>query len=322
MIIKTISAKATNAPKNLVYYLLRYSLKDNQPKKDKAFASIVYQHNLRSHELAGYLEEFKRNESFRIYKRKNAAILFHNIISFSPSNKNDIDQTILRNITKQFIQLRGENNLYLSVAHKEKEHIHLHVVNSGIQLNGRSSRVSKQQFASIKLGLEKYVMEKYPMLSPSFIAHEKNSIIQQQNTITKRVKTRTTTKHILKELVANTYTKAISADNFKSLLTAPNREIYYRDGRIQGVIENGIKYRLSRLGIPKDQIALLQEKGEQEKEQLVQLREGNVMSRGRQANRKPTQLSDEFEQLRNSASEKFTHDVPDFFNRPKPITYV
>ena len=46
---------------------------------------------------------------------------------------------------------------------------------SGVQLNGYSSRVSKQQFKHIKIELDKYQKEKYPQLVHSLVNHDKKT---------------------------------------------------------------------------------------------------------------------------------------------------
>lgn len=228
---------------------MRYALKENNYSKNKEDATLILRHNLRSRSsITGFINEYKLNESYRLYRRKDSVTLFHNILSFAPHDKKCVTDKVLKDIAKKFVELRGENNLYLAVAHKEKAHAHLHIVVSGVQLNGYSSRISKQQFKHIKLELDKFQKEKHPELIHSAIQHEKNIQKSKEEIIELVKSTRQTDKQKLLADLEQTYNKATSTEDFLNKLKAQSYEPYYRNNNLQGVILESRKYRLSRLG--------------------------------------------------------------------------
>lgn len=260
MIVKSLSRKSNSG--QLVKYICRYVLKDNkQPEvKNKELlkqedATVILRYNLRSRSVKGYIKEFQENESYRLYKRKDSVTLFHTIHSFSPLDKEQITDKILKDIAKKYVELRGTNNLYLGVAHKEKNHTHLHILVSGTQLNGYSSRVSKQNFQHIKLELEKYNKEKYPQLIHSFTDHEKSKRKTKEEIIEHIKTTRQTDKQTLLDTLDKTYTKSKSQQDFFSQLTAEGYEPYYRNNKFQGVLVDGRKFRINRLGYDEQKIS-------------------------------------------------------------------
>lgn len=268
MLIKSLSRKSNSS--QLIQYVLRYSLKEGHAK-DKDDATLILRHNLRSHSIKNYIKEFKVNESFRLYKRKDSVTLFHNIISFSPRDKELITDSILKNISKKFVELRGTNSLYLAVAHKEKAHTHLHVIVSGVQLNGYSSRVSKQQFKHIKIELDKYQQEKYPELVHSLIPHEKVSQKSKEEIIQAVQQIRQTDKQTLLKILEEKYTKASSIDDFLKRLKEETYEPYYRNNKLQGVTIEGRKFRLKNLGYDEQKIEQLNHKISFEDKSLQEL---------------------------------------------------
>lgn len=275
MILKSLSRKSN--PSQLIGYVLRYSLKENKQAEHKEDATLILRHNLRSRSVQGYIKEFLSNEAFRIYKRKDSVVLFHTILSFAPEDKEHITEAQLKNIAKQYVSLRGNNSLYLVVAHKEKLHTHLHMVNSGVQLNGYSSRVSKQQFKHIKLELEKFVQEKYPELSASAIIHDKSKQLSKAALIEQVQNTRQTAKQKLLTVLNEAYTSATSKEDFLNKLQEQSYEPYYRKTNLQGLIADGRKYRFTRIGYDAETIEQLDTRWsvlEKPLQELQQLRFG------------------------------------------------
>lgn len=255
MILKSLSRKSN--PSQLIGYVLRYSLRENKQAKHKEDATLILKHNLRSRSVQGYVKEFLNNEAFRIYKRKDSVILFHTILSFAPGDKERITDAQLKSIAKQYVALRGNNSLYLIVGHKEKLHTHLHMVNSGVQLNGYSSRVSKQQFKHIKLELEKFVQEKYPELSASAIIHDKKKHLSKAVLIEQAQNTRQTAKQKLLTILDEAYTIATSKEGFLNKLKEQSYEPYYRNNTLQGLMVEGRKFRFTRIGYDTETIEKL-----------------------------------------------------------------
>lgn len=259
MIVKSLSRSSNGG--QLIGYVCRYGLDDEKrtsPVEREHPAinirKLIIRHNIRSRSLKGIIKEFETNEAFRLMKRKDSVKLFHTIHSFSDLDKEFITDKILKDVTKKYIELRGINNLYIGAAHYDRDHIHLHVCMSGTQLNGRSSRISKQQFEKIKLALDQYQREKYPFLVHSLPEHGKKKN-QAKETIIKAVKAeRQTNKEALlvclEKLLASVQSKEELFTNLREL----GHEPYFRDGKLKGIkFEGKTKYRFSRLGFDAQQ---------------------------------------------------------------------
>jgi hypothetical protein len=284
VIIKTLSRKSNTG--QLVSYIFKYVFKEKEknnapvkPENVKAGkGKFIIKHNIRSRSVKGYMKEFKENESYRLVYRKDSVMLFHTIISFSNKDKEHIDDKFLKDIAEKFIEERGLNNLYAGTKHEDKDHVHLHIAISGTQLNGRSSRISKQKLHSIKLALDKYQREKYPQLKHSLPEHGKSKRLAKE-AIVERIKTeRQTDKQALLACIEKNYSSSKSLEQFLSQLKEAGHQPYFRNGALQGIrYEGQTKYRLSRLGYDKTKLqASSQVKIEQDKTlaELQNLRSG------------------------------------------------
>lgn len=271
MIVKSLSRKSNTG--QLVNYVFKYvfkekNIKPTKPEQSKSEKNkFIIRHNIRSRSVKGFIKEFKENEKYRLVQRKDSVKLYHNIISFSNKDKEHINDKLLKDIAQKFIEERGLNNMYAGTKHEDKDHIHLHITISGTQLNGRSSRISKQQLHHIKIVLDKYQREKYPQLKHSLPEHGKSKRLAKE-AIVERVKTeRQTDKQVLIECLEKAYSTSKSQEQFISRLINYGHQPYFRNGAFQGIRFDGkTKYRLSGLGFDKtrlqafDQVKKIQEK--------------------------------------------------------------
>jgi hypothetical protein len=234
-------------PQQLISYVLRYSLKerDNQLKEH---ATVILRHNLRSRSLKGYIREYLENESFRGCRRKNSVLLYHDILSFSPQDKNKITDKMLKEIATKYVLEKGPDNLFLVIAHHEKHHQHLHAIVSGINLKGYSSRQSKQQFKSMKLHLERFINERFPELVHSAIQHERSKLVIPRTVEAIKAK-RYSDKERLSQILNIILEKTQTLDEFLKQLESPSFQPYYRNDRLQGATFNGRKFRFNRLNL-------------------------------------------------------------------------
>jgi hypothetical protein len=271
----------------LIGYIFRYVFNHEKvnanAKAEKIPSSkFIIKHNVRSRSLNGFVMEFKENEAYRLVKRKDSTIIHHTVLSFSNKDTKHITDKLLKDIAQKFIAERGVNNLYVGTKHEDKNHIHLHIAISGTQLNGRSSRISKQQLHHIKLELDRYQREKYPELSHSLPQHGRAKNAKTKEKIREAVKqSRQTQKALLCKHLEEAYKDAKSIDQFLSALKSEGYEPYYRDnGKLQGVIHEGSKYRFSRLGYDELSLRTL-ERVQEEKElaSLQSLRSGSSRER-------------------------------------------
>ncbi len=240
----------------LIKYATKYALKENdkQNKQDSTFVLVC--HNLRSKNVEGYINEFKENESYRVYRRKDSVVLFHTVLSFSPNDQHSINNIMLKDMAKKFVDLRSPNCVNLAVAHLEREHKHIHVITSGIKVNGKSARVSKQEFTHILSELERYQQEKYPELVHSKNSHTKTKLVDK----VQLQKSRNSKKLSLLVNLENAYQLAQSQEEFIKSITGNKQEPYYRNNKLQGVLVEGKKFRLSSLGFDYKKLEELNER--------------------------------------------------------------
>lgn len=277
MILKTLSRKSNTG--QLVQYICRYIFKDEGKNLNASTDNkFILKHNIRSRSLDGFIKEFRVNEAYRLVHRKDSVKLFHNILSFSPTSTSYINDKMLKEIFKKFVQERGSNNLYVGTKHCDKDHIHLHIAVSGTQLNGRSSRISKQKLHHIKIELDKYQKEKYPELIDSLPEHGKGKKLNKEAVLQKIKGAREVNKQSIYTSLETAYTTANSLDHFLSNLKTFEQEPYYRNNRLQGIWYQGKKYRLNRMGFDETALSkldIVKTNEERNLSELKNLRYGN-----------------------------------------------
>ena len=278
-----MSRKVNNSGQ-LIQYVLRYVLDDEKKinatnKSSNLKSNILIKHNLRSRSLKGFVKEFKENEKYRIVHRRDSVKLFHHVIAFSSKDRDFVNDKLLKDVGEKFISFRGENNLFLGAAHFNKDSIHIHCIVSGTNVAGYSSRISKQQLHHIKLELDKFQRERYPELKHSLPNHGAKTKGLAKDSILQKVKAeRQTNKQTLIERLEKTYSNSKSQEHFLSQLSKSGQEPYYRNGSLQGVMFEGKKYRIGRLGFDKTKFQeLVKLKAAQDKtlNELQKLREGH-----------------------------------------------
>lgn len=252
MIIKTLSRRSNGS--QLIGYIFRYvfaeeKLNANAKAEKLPSSKFIVKHNVRGNSLGTFIKQFETNETFRIVRRKDSTLIHHTVLSFSNKDTKHITDKLLKDIAQKFIAERGVNNLYVGTKHEDRNHIHLHIAVSGTQLNGRSSRISKQQLHHIKLELDRYQQEKFPELVHSLPQHGRAKSERSKEKIREvAIRGRQREKHTLCAFLDRTYQGSKSLDHFLSQLRAEGHEPYYRSGKLQGIVHKGIKYRLERLG--------------------------------------------------------------------------
>jgi hypothetical protein len=209
---------------------------------------------------------------------------------------------------KEYIRLRGENNLYCIVKHEDVLHTHLHITVSGTQLNGQSSRISKKEFADIKLGMDLFQNTHFPNLVNSLPDHgrvDKEKISSAESQKIKRPE-RTIDKNILVGLLETTYAKATSVEQFLSAIKANGHEPYFRNGRLQGILYEGErKFRLKPLGYDTEKLQALDLQKNKEEKSLNELDKLRT-SRGKETVRNISDSIDEKETTNVSSKKEET----------------
>lgn len=268
-VIKNLTRKSSGP---VIKYILRYMLSDDkQLKKESLNKPFIVRHNIRSRTIEGYIKEFKENESRRKYKRKNQIAINHTIISWNNKDTQKITDATLKAIAKQFIKLRGENNLYIISKHTDRKHIHLHCAVSSNSLDGFSNRLSKVQFAAFKIELQKFQIQHFPELHNSIPHHGKG---KEFNSKLYWHANRVSQKELLQKAIEDALQQSKSAEDFVAKLKEMGHELYYRgqDKKLTGIKFQGTrKYRLRSLGIDVKKITSTNIKQQREEEQLAEI---------------------------------------------------
>ncbi len=240
MIIKSLS-RATKSFESLYKYLTR----DDD--------SLLNTHNLYSspYQKEELIKEFLENAEY-LKRARGKNYLYHEIISLNKNNLSlEEQQKILTDLVSKYLSLRAENHLTFTALHKDKEHVHIHLMISANEIEGQKRvRLSKKDFSNIQKELELYVNSAYPQLGNTK-HYQKGKGLQKEKV-----------QNLLKEL----FEKSNSKDSFKNHMATVGIEFYTR-GKTVGVIFQGKKYRLKTLGVLEDYEKLI-EKFEKEKQNL------------------------------------------------------
>lgn len=200
-------------------------------KPGKENGALVITHNLRSKSVNGYIKEFEAINDLRIHTRSGQVKIYHEIMSWNAKDSHLLTDTHLRAMADKFIELRGKGNAYLVSKHADRGHVHLHFLISGTQMNGLSSRVSKQEYAkNIKLGMEKFQRTVLPELVNSLPAHGKKAAKEKGAEKLYKNDERLSVKNSLLKCLDETYSKSATKDHFFTQLKSQKIEPYERGG--------------------------------------------------------------------------------------------
>ena len=225
MIIKSLS-RATKSFEALYKYLTR-----DEKSILNAFNLYADPHN-KSEIVQAFLDNAKH-----LKKAKGKNYLYHEIISLNPNTLPlQEQQHILTDLVTKYISLRAENHLTFTALHKDKDHLHIHLMISANELEGtKRVRLSKKEFSTIQKELEQYINTAYPQLGAT----------KHYNKDLNKIKSK---KELLKSTLHDLFKNSCSKEEFKTLSEALKLEFYVR-GKTVGVISEGKKYRLKTLGL-------------------------------------------------------------------------
>jgi Relaxase/Mobilisation nuclease domain len=252
MIIKNLSRKNTGTS-TLLRYIFRYILNEDKRSHSmdkKESRPFILRHNIRTNTIEGYIKEFERVQKMRV-KRKNQIVINHAILSWTKDDASKISDKMLRDIAKKFISLRSQSSLFVGTKHNDKDHIHIHLAYSPCDITGRSNRITKQQFADLKLELDAYQKVKYPEL----ISLPQHGLSKSNRGLHKtgihEIKPGSLNqKDSLRQLIVQTKGNSKSLDELLTRIKESGHQPYYRNGTLAGIkYEGERKFRLSNLGL-------------------------------------------------------------------------
>ena len=259
MIIKSLS-RATKSFEALYNYLTR---------DDDA---LLNTHNLYSspYQKEDLIKEFLENAHY-LKRARGKNYLYHEIISL---NKNNLSlkeqQKILTDLVSKYLSLRASQHLAFTALHKDKEHVHIHLMISSNEMMGQKRiRLSKKDFSNIQKELEQYVNTTYPELGTTKHYQKGKSLTKSKNAEQQREQrtVKPSNKERVQALLKELFELSDSKNSFKNHMATVGIEFCTR-GKTVGVIFEGKKYRLKTLGLLEEYekvvARLEQEKAQQE----------------------------------------------------------
>jgi len=282
MILKSMSRQAPSYGN-----LLTYMTRDKAELKDKQGKPLLIKHNITGRTLKDLDQAFLENEKNRANNRKGSVKVFHDILSWHYSDRQNIDASKIEAIAREYIRLRNDKGMYVGSIHQDKEHTHLHFCISGTEtFTGRGMRVSKQRFQEIKEQLQAFEKERFPELIHSVVDFEKKSKYRKtepEHQLEKRGKV--SVKETTKTLLEKIYKDSVSKEDFFSKLIENGLTMYERGGKVAGINSGERHMRFTTLGYDELKFTELDSRQDRIKE-LTDLR-------GKEAEMQERELSEE-----------------------------
>ena len=283
MIIKSLSR--TSARSGGASALINYMFQDHKmlnqlayQTRDDNLSHLSVTHLMKGIKVHDWVSEFEENQSKR-KSRKGGVIMYHDILSFARMDTDMLNHNKLKDIARQYIQLRSPEAQAVATFHFDARHVHIHVALAGAKyMTGKANRVSKRSFQDIKLTMEEYQREQYPELMHSLVEHGTYLNRKKEQEFQKEKRTRQASKRsLVKQRLAQLIDQAASIEEFQQLCEKVNMSHYFRGDKLYGVEVDGKRYRFSTLGFT-DQLETLEQQDFLLSE-FEQLR-GNDHSRG------------------------------------------
>jgi len=282
MVIKEKSIKSYAGLEGVLRYLLskelpdgfvhtRFIRGDRKYKKELAMVTDDAQAYsiIAERRLQNMLKMYKANDYKRIHKRQNETKFHHSIISFHRKDRLSTDN--LLKTCKQFIRERYPKSIVCAVSHHDKEHLHIHVCGSHVQISGVTNYHTKKQFSAIKERMELWQNLELK-LEHSKISHikKKEQILLKDAEYQLNLRGKQSEKQLLQIALAKAYSKASSQKKFYNLLKEKGLTLYFR-ARAPGIIGEKRRYKLKTLGYSLERISLLELENTQKQQQLTRL---------------------------------------------------
>lgn len=258
MIIKSRTRKDASF-RQLVNYIMRETSLPNQEEEREEQEVFTFLHNfddaIMPDDMDGIADDFLENSKF-LKARKNGVMLYHEIASFAPEDSTQIDRSVMEQLSRKYIDVRAKNAMVLARPHFDKGHVHIHFLISGNERgNGRRMRVSKSEFTRQRREVEQFQLERFPQLNKSYVhSRDKEKYKQQRieriSDATKAMRERGAKQTIKTQLAKQVLNVIPSAQSLESIVLGIQKkghEVYERGGIPYGIIQNGKRYRFSKL---------------------------------------------------------------------------
>lgn len=257
MVLKSISHKSSSASsiRKLVQYVF-----EKEKLQDRFFnrKPIISKQFLRSYDKAKWVSQIKENDNARVYNHKNRTVLRHEIIAFGKQDNRYLAREVLKDFIQFYFKHRSPQSMQLAGVHYE-ESVHIHFIIAAVDVNGNSTRISRDGFKDFKIQLQRYQIQKYPELSHSVVDFNKTKRLRLKITEKEKQMNRNrvivSDKRKLSMLVSKLASQSISLEELAEKLKQHNLKPYYRYGLLAGIwATEKTKLRLTTLGVGKQHL--------------------------------------------------------------------
>ena len=216
-------------------------------------------HNLLGDTADAIEAEFRANAQHIV--QAGRVVMFHEVLSLAVADRPYVDQRVLEDLARFYLERRAPDSLAYGQVHLAAN-AHVHLLISGNRIaSSRQSRITRRQFGEVKLQLEQYQRERYPLLSHSIVhalsdgrsARVKRGRAEGERSRRLRAAGKRddfSRKDLIAAFLRETAELARSEQEWHQLLGARNLRLYRRGTRLG--IEEGLtsrKYRLATLGV-------------------------------------------------------------------------
>lgn len=133
---------------------------------------FILTQNVKGTEVSEWVKQFEANEQYRLRHAKNATRVVHEILSFHADDTVNLTLPKLQAITQRYMEMRSPQGMFIAIPHIHDAHWHVHICGSPLEyLTGKSIRMSRKDFQSLKQGIQQVQFNEYPELSRSIVDH-------------------------------------------------------------------------------------------------------------------------------------------------------
>jgi hypothetical protein len=248
MIIKSKSQRSSGAAKRILEYISR----PNAVIKNDEGKAILFKHNIKGKSLEDLVQNFVKNEATRS-TRSNRIYAYHEIIAFLAEDKSKLSNKILEDIGHVYLEMRAPTGMSVFTIHEDK-HPHLHLLIGATEIaSHKALRISKQEFADVKVQLQEYQRLHYPQLQ-SVVEHGKATPWRESEN-QRCLKERTgnlSRKEEIKNMLEKAFQDSMSTDDFYVKACEKGLSLYEQNGIIG--VEDFQNFKLSTLGFNEDRM--------------------------------------------------------------------
>ncbi len=187
MIIKSKSIKSQKNLSNVLRYILvghdltdegfvmsRAIRGDRKYHKGllRARGDVTLESSILEARIDNMFRQYNSNNEKRLVPHKRANLAYHEIVSFHQKDSRKLSREALLDIARTYAKKRSPNSLVVATMHRDREHLHIHMIVSAVELGGRVKRLSRSEFRELKESMERYQDQKLN-LEHSKVDHSK-----------------------------------------------------------------------------------------------------------------------------------------------------